>query len=222
MSEDNDDERHDDLPEEENEGSAAEENEDVPAEQPEEEPSGEEDVRHIDVKKDASVETKKSHELAIRRHNPVSLFQDFDRAFNNMANESDRAFWSPTGLNALSPFRFLGEGPFFRTPLANITEDESSFTITAEMPGLEKGDIEITLHDGVLEIKGEKKERVEKKEKYFVRKEYSSSQYHRVFSLPETADQEAAIDANLEHGVLKVRIPKKEPETVQKKKIEVK
>jgi HSP20 family protein len=112
--------------------------------------------------------------------------------------------------------------PIFRTPLANITEDEGFFNINAELPGLDKGDIEISIQDGNLEIKGEvKEEKKEEKEGELVRREFRSSSYYRCFTLPENIDEDK-IDANLEKGILTVKIPKVEPKEPEKKKIEIK
>lgn len=109
--------------------------------------------------------------------------------------------------------------PLFRTPLTNITEDESSFNIEAEIPGLQKKDIEITIQEGNLEIKGEtKEEKKEEKEGELIRKEFRSSRYYRCFNLPENSDEDR-IEANIDKGVLKIRIPKKEIEKREKKEI---
>ena len=101
-------------------------------------------------------------------------------------------------------------------------EDEKFYNITAELPGMDKGDLEITIQDGKLEIKGEQKEETtEEKEGELIRREYHSSSYYRAFSLPENID-ENAVEANLDKGLLKVRIPKIEPPEPVKKKIEIK
>ena len=174
----------------------------------------------IDIKKGEGSEEggdeKKTRELSIRRHNPFSLFQEMDKMFD----EINDLFWRPFRRpGALIKWK---EGPIFRTPLSNIKEDEDGFTISAEMPGLDKGDIEVSLHDGLLEIKGEIEEKSKEEEKgEVVRTEYRSANYYRAFDLPENIDGDE-IDASLEKGILKIKVPKKEPEPVEKKKIEVK
>jgi HSP20 family protein len=180
----------------------------------------------IDVRKKGSAnieendEDKKSRELSIRRHNPFSLFQEMDKMFDEMTRSFDDLFWRP--FRHSNSLRNWEEGPIFRTPLSNITEDEGGFTISAEMPGLDKGDIEVTLHDGLLEIKGEIEEEKKEEEKgEVVRSEYRSANYYRAFNLPENIEADN-IDASLEKGILSVKVPKKEPEPIEKKKIEVK
>ena len=163
-------------------------------------------------------EEKKSREIAVRRENPFSLFQEMDKLFDELS----RNFFDFPRRRRSFDLSMPDEGPIFRTPLSNITENEDSFEITAELPGLDKGDIEITVHDGTLEIKGEmKEEEKEEKEGEVVRKEYRSSSYYRAFSLPEHIDEDA-IDAKLEKGILNVTVPKAEIPEKEKKKIEVK
>jgi len=111
--------------------------------------------------------------------------------------------------------------PFFRTPLVNITEDENDFNILTEMPGLEKKDIEILVHERNLEIKGDvKEEKKEEKKGDLVRREFRSTSYYRCFSLPENVDEDA-IEANLDKGILKIKIPKKDIKKKEKKEIKI-
>jgi HSP20 family protein len=183
--------------------------------------------------KEASEETKieetpkeetKDTELTVRqRYHPLSMFRSMDRFFGDITRWFDDMFWRPSRFWDFEPFslKIFDEDDFFRTPLANVTEDESGFHMTAELPGLEKGDLEITIHDGDLEIRGERKEEHEEKKEGYVRREYSSSSYYRTFKLPENVDEEK-IDATLDNGVLKLDLPKKVIEEKEKKKIEIK
>jgi len=183
----------------------------------------------IEVKKkgksnEEKKEDKKTREITVRRESPFSLFQEMDQMFNEMQrNFFDDWNW-PFSRQRTRPFSLIRreDEPIFRTPLVNITEDDKSFAITAELPGLDKGDIEITIQDGMLEIKGEvKEEKKEEKDGELVRREYRSSSYFRAFSLPDNIDEDN-IDANLDKGVLILKIPKVEPVEPEKKKIEIK
>lgn len=180
--------------------------------------------KKIEVKKGKKEEkpevNKKSRELAIRRESPFSLFQEMDRMFDNLwRNFDDSLFW-PFRRRRYEPIKWE-EMPVFRTPLSNIIENENGYAITAELPGLDKGDIEITFQDGLIEIKGEQKREEKEEKEGYIRREYRSSTYYRAFNLPENIDDEL-IDANLDKGILTVKIPKKEPEKKERKKIEVK
>jgi len=165
-------------------------------------------------------EEEKSRELSIRRERPFSIFQEMDKMFNELTRSFDE-FWRPNRWPRFGSLMEREEAPLFRTPLTNIKEADNHFEISAEMPGLDKGDIEVSIDEGVLEIKGEMEEEKEEKEGEVVRSEYRTSRYYRAFTLPENIKDEE-IDANLEKGILKVKVPKKEPEPKEKKKIEIK
>jgi len=169
-------------------------------------------------------EEQKEGKIELRRkYRPLSLFRGTNRFFNDITSWFDDMFWSPFRWD-FEPFGlklFDEEDSFFRTPLSNVTEDDEGYHLTAELPGLDKGDLEIKIQDGSLEIKGEKKEEHEDKTDGYVRKEYNSSSYYRTFKLPENIDEDK-IDATLEKGVLKLDLPKRELEEKETKKIEVK
>ncbi|MCU7809707.1 MAG: Hsp20/alpha crystallin family protein [Candidatus Thiodiazotropha sp. (ex Notomyrtea botanica)] len=103
-------------------------------------------------------------------------------------------------------------------PAVDIKDEDSKYVIRADIPGVKPEDIEVTMENGVLTIRGERKfEETEEKEN-FKRVERSHGIFYRRFSLPDNTDAEA-IEAQGQDGVLEVTIPK----TAEKhsKKIEV-
>ncbi|MBN1801475.1 MAG: Hsp20/alpha crystallin family protein [Candidatus Lokiarchaeota archaeon] len=175
-----------------------------------------------DNKIEVSKKDKKDREMTVRRESPSSLFQQMDRLFDDLRSSFLDDFYFPFRRTRPLSLIIRDDEPIFRTPLANITQDDKFFNITAELPGLDKGDIEITIQDGNLEIKGElKEEKKEEKEGELIRREYHSSKYFRSFALPEYID-ENKIEANLEKGILHLKIPKVEPPKPEKKKIDIK
>ena len=95
------------------------------------------------------------------------------------------------------------------TPAVDIREDTERFTITADVPGVEPGDIEVTMENGVLTIRGERKlETRDEGDSGYRRVERTYGSFYRRFTLPDTADAEA-ISASGKHGVLEVAIPKR-------------
>jgi HSP20 family protein len=94
-------------------------------------------------------------------------------------------------------------------PAMDIEEDADKVTIRAELPGIAKDDVQITLEDGVLSITGEKKSDRETKEKNFHLVERSFGAFHRSVTLPTGVDAEKA-EAHFENGVLSVTLPKTE------------
>jgi len=185
-----------------------------------------EEVKPTETKPE--VKEEKKMEIAKKSH-PLSVFRRVDSLFDRLTNWFDDYwfddFWAPTRFWDFRPFslRVFGEDEdeFARLPLANVTEDDKQYKITAELPGLEKGDLEVTIHDHELEIKGERKVEHEEKNDDYVCREYSDSTYHRTFVLPEDVDK-GKIDAKFDKGVLTLTIPKKPEEKVEAKKVEVK
>ena len=92
--------------------------------------------------------------------------------------------------------------------MMDVTETEKELEITAELPGLEEKDVDITLSDGVLTIRGEKKADHEEKGKDFHMVERSYGAFARSLQLPAGVDPNT-IKASLDKGVLKVSMPKK-------------
>ena len=103
-------------------------------------------------------------------------------------------------------------------PSVDVSETEDHVVVRAEVPGMDKKDIDITLSNGLLTIRGEKKmEKKEEKENYrFVESRYGS--FSRSLRVPEGVEAEK-IEANYKDGVLKVTIPKGESE--KSRKIEI-
>ena len=113
------------------------------------------------------------------------------------------------------------------SPAMNVFEDENTYYLEVAAPGLCKDDFKIHISkDGNLVIEMEKKcENKEecKKERKFLRKEFSYAKFHQTLILPENADKED-IEANVKDGVLHVRIPKLQTAKIEaeKREIEVK
>lgn len=103
----------------------------------------------------------------------------------------------------------------------DIAETDKAFEVTAEMPGMDEKDIELSVADGVLTVKGEKKAEKEEKDKNYHRIERSYGSFQRSLALPPTVNVEA-IDATFKKGVLTITLPKTAKAVEKAKKIEVK
>ena len=92
-------------------------------------------------------------------------------------------------------------------PAVDVHEDDKGYTLSVELPGSKKDDIDVELDGNVLTIRGEKKsEREEKKERaHYVERRFGS--FSRSFSLPPDAEGDR-IDASFQDGVLTLRVPK--------------
>ena len=104
-------------------------------------------------------------------------------------------------------------------PAFDIKENDKEYEVTAELPGIDPKDIDITLSEGILSVKGEKKHEEEEKGEDYHRIERRYGSFHRSFRIPGKVDVDK-IDANYKDGVLKLMIPKSEGS--ETKKIDVK
>ncbi len=121
-------------------------------------------------------------------------------------------FWQrPAGFPSMlaefqnSPFR--GWESF---PAVNVSETDKEIRVEAELPGLESGDVDISLERDVLVIRGEKKFQGEEKKESYHRIERSYGSFTRAVPLPAPVEAEG-VKARFEKGVLRVTLPKAEP-----------
>lgn len=112
----------------------------------------------------------------------------------------------------------LGEEREFM-PAFDVSETENELIVKAEVPGMEKKDIDISLSDGVLTIKGEKRQEKEDKKEHYYTAERRYGAFSRTIPLPVEVDTNK-VDATYKEGVLEITLPKSE--TAKAKKIEVK
>lgn len=94
-------------------------------------------------------------------------------------------------------------------PAVDIEEDQKSVRIMAELPGLKKKDVKISIDDGVLSLTGERKFEREEKGRNYHRMERSYGTFSRSFTIPSNVDA-TKIEAKMEEGILTVTLPKKE------------
>lgn len=137
--------------------------------------------------------------------------------FEDLESRMRSMFESPLG--AIEP-EFFAQ-PMSWLPPTDITENDVELTLTAELPGLEQKDVEISIQDGMLLLKGEKaEEHKEGDEKRYHLFERTYGSFQRTFTLPRTVDA-SKITAEFSKGVLKIHMPKT-PEAVAKtRKIEI-
>lgn len=138
--------------------------------------------------------------------------QRMDSTFHPLAelhNELDRMFdrfFHSFGGASLYDSALAGASRLLK-PNVDIAESDKEYTITVEVPGVDKEGIQISLDDGTLTIRGEKKQEKEEKNKNYHRIERSYGSFQRVLSLPNDADSEK-IDATFKNGVLTLTLPK--------------
>lgn len=144
--------------------------------------------------------------MSLARHNPWSIFDQLSRELSNTAP----SYRSEDDANVATASW---------TPSVDITEDENSFKLLADIPGVKPDDIEVSMENGVLTIKGERKTEDKTEGENFRRVERQYGMFYRRFTLPETANADK-IEAHSENGTLKITIPKQE--VAQARRITVK
>jgi HSP20 family protein len=147
--------------------------------------------------------------MALIRWEPVrelnTLQSEMNRLFNNL-------FDAPLPNGPTGTRRWL--------PPMDLVETDDDFVLSADLPGLSEGDVNIELEDNVLTISGERKSKHEENKQGYYRVERASGSFSRSLTLPEGVDPEA-IKASFDNGVLEVRIPKPEERKPRKVAISV-
>ena len=106
-----------------------------------------------------------------------------------------------------------------KTPALDVYDKKDKIVVKAELPGMDPKDIEITLHDNVLTMRGERKQEKEQKEENYHRVERSYGSFVRSFRLPADVESEK-VDAAYKDGILTVKLKKSAKGAA--KKIEIK
>jgi HSP20 family protein len=140
--------------------------------------------------------------MTLVKWNPTTL----DREINNLVSN----FWGDTG-----PLKTNAGW----NPKVDVAEFEDRYEVHADLPGLSKEDINVTLEKGVLAIEGEKKRSSETKSGDYLRTERDSGKFSRTFNIGDRVDA-SKISAAYKDGVLTLGLPK--AEVVKPKAIEVK
>ena len=147
----------------------------------------------------------------LTRWNPISEFADLFDRYN-------RSLGLPT-----SPGDVENRDLFSRTdwvPAVDVRETAETFQIDAELPGMSKDDISVTVENGVLNIEGERKKADEKTEGRQHRVERVYGKFVRRFTLPDNVDEESA-KAEFKNGILTLTLNKAEPARPKAIKVDV-
>lgn len=136
---------------------------------------------------------------------PVSPMQQLHREIDRLFDNVFQGF----GLHAPLKPHWTSDWPGMLKPALDIQETDKQYQITIEVPGVDEKDIEITLDNDILTVRGEKRQEQEKKEGSFHRVERSYGSFQRSLNLPGNADQES-VKAAYSNGVLTITIGKRE------------
>ena len=154
--------------------------------------------------------------LRIRRPDPTER-----RDFADWPNQTDweRDIFAPLAMWMKGPTESVKEGSW--APRVDIIEKEDSWLFSAELPDIKPDDIRVTIEEGILTIRGERKFEGEVTEGSYTRIERQYGSFERRFSLPCGIDPEN-IKADYSTGILNLTVPKKEEAKPRAIDIEVK
>lgn len=142
-----------------------------------------------------------------------------DDPFASLQRQMNRLF-EDTFSNYVPAMR-PGTGAAALSPSIDIKETDTAIEVEAELPGVDEKDVQVTLDDGVLTIKGEKKAEKEETKKGYYMSERSYGSFLRSFELPAGIDADK-VKATFAKGVLNVTLPKPVGAQAKTKKIEIK
>jgi HSP20 family protein len=163
--------------------------------------------------KKAKAKKTKARALVPRRASmePSRPMGDFDRMFEDFLGRRPRLFWPEPWWPAAAMK--------ITTPAVDLFEEKDDIVVKAELPGMEKDNIEVNLSGNRLTIKGERKQEAEVKKEGYYKSERSYGAFARTLELPREVQTEK-VKAAFKNGILEIRLPK--TEETKKKETQVK
>lgn len=145
-----------------------------------------------------------SKEVAKTSWPSIHPISDMEKALDRFFGRRWPSLW---GWNDTPAVDTLFEFEGLRLPSLDVIDRDSEVLVRAEIPGIEKKDINVSLADNVLTIKGQTSTESKEEKGDYYRHEISSSSFARSVGVPGTVD-ESRIVANLKDGILEVTLPK--------------
>ena len=147
----------------------------------------------------------------------MSLHRDMDRWFEDALKSVGMPSLDSNLQSRAMPGISLSD--IYR-PQIDVSGDSNGYEINLDVPGLTESDLSLEVKDDVLTINGHKEERTEVKDKHYYRVERSYGSFQRTLALPDDAIGDE-IKANLDNGVLRLEIPRRETATQEVKRISI-
>ena len=158
-----------------------------------------------------TVPAKRNSDI-VRRWRPFELLDELQ--------EEMARFWDEPWPVAFRPFRALWMRPTTWMPRTDVFEKNGNIVIKTELPGIKPEDVEVTLEEGDLVIRGERKGEEEVTEENYYRMERTRGSFYRCIPLPEGVKPEQ-IQATFSNGVLEITVPRARTEKPAAHKIAV-
>jgi HSP20 family protein len=146
--------------------------------------------------------------------------KDIDRPFSSLQREMNSVFDNFFRGFDVAP-RGFAEGLESFSPSIDVKENDKEFIIKAELPGVEEKDIDVTVTNDSVTIKGEKKEEKEDKDKNYYYMERSYGSFCRVIPL-EAEIESGKVEARFKNGILDIKLPKSQSAKAKGTKVSIK
>jgi HSP20 family protein len=163
-------------------------------------------------KQSMSPATTVQSQSGIRRWEPFSRLSQLESEFERLFDMR----WP-----RILPFQHPGAGIEAFVPRVDVYEQNGELITKAELPGVKKEDVDVSLEGGDLVIRGERKQESEIKEENFYRMERSSGSFYRCLPMPEGVKPDQ-VKATFSDGVLEIRVPKPQPAEEKSTRIKIK
>jgi HSP20 family protein len=171
------------------------------------------DQKEVTIMADKAKEKESKSIAPWRPFMDLTLFErDMERMMDDFFGRRTRPWWPER--------RFRTEGFEIGGPAVDLYEEKDDIVVKAELPGMEKDNIEVNLADHTLTIKGEKKKEEEVKEKNYYRSERFHGSFLRTLELPKDVHGDK-VKASFKNGILEVRLPKTEEAETKEIKVKV-
>jgi HSP20 family protein len=167
---------------------------------------------------DVPVEVKKA---APAQANVPDVWHSFRSEMDRLFDRFGSGFCFPS-LRRMFDIEPASRSSFsFSMPAIDMSEDEKAYKISAELPGIDAKDIDLSLSGDMLVLKGEKRQEKEEKDKNYHFSERAYGSFQRAFDLPASIDRNQ-VSADFTKGVLTITLPKTAEAQKPQKKIDVK
>lgn len=156
------------------------------------------------VRKNKTMEPAKDTSLATTIPSPFAWFDEMDRWFDSFRRNFEGRLWG--GPLA----RWSDDDGRVRQPAVDVIDQGSEFVVRAELPGVSKEDVDLTVSPEGIEIRAQTNRSREEKDRSYYYQERTYQAFQRALTFPAEVKADLAA-ASLRDGVLEVRVPKKEP-----------
>ena len=151
----------------------------------------------------------------------MMLRRPFDELFDNFRQDIEDNFFTPF----MNPFKTFGTAGSMdlietRVPLCDIIDKGDKYTISLEVPGMQKDKIEVKATEEYITVSGVEEKKNEKEAENYVLRERTYKSFSRKIPFPENIVP-AKVDATVENGILKIELPKQKPTSTEETQIRI-